>query len=127
MAWFAIIELVIKGLLLLAGAIGVTRAFTGQPLIYAAGDSSGGGNAAQAQPDRVTSLPPSVARNQAAQATASQWAANPWLWGAVGVSAFGLTFLVRQTRGLGRDLGSATKSTRSALKEDLDELKGDPD
>jgi hypothetical protein len=127
--WLPIIDLIIKGILFIAGAIGVTRAFTGQPLVYAAGNAGGsGGNATTpASPDMVTSLPPAQAAQKAQQANAQNWAANPWLWAAVGVGAFGLTFLVRQTRGLGRDIGSAARTTRGALKEDLDELKGDPD
>jgi hypothetical protein len=129
--WLPIIELIVKGILFVAGAIGVARAFTGQPLVYAAGDASGGGSTSTPAPDRVTSLPPAqaqtIANRENAQRTAENWAANPWLWGAVAVAAFGFTFLVRQTRGLGRDVGSAVKNTRGALKEDLTELKGDPD
>lgn len=52
---------------------------------------------------------------------------NPWLWGAVGVAALFGTTAIRQTRGLGRDIGSGVKNTRSAFKEDLGELQSEPD
>lgn len=52
---------------------------------------------------------------------------NPWLWGAVGFAALFGTTAIRQTRGLGRDIGSGVKNTRSAFKEDLGELQSEPD
>lgn len=52
---------------------------------------------------------------------------NPWFWLAAGLFVFGATYLVRQTRGLARDVGSGVRSTRDAFKADLSELDMDPD
>jgi hypothetical protein len=115
--WLPIIELIIKGLFFAAGAIGLSNAFQNRPLLEIhdpfSGNNSQGTNKSDLQ---------GVVREEA-----KSWAANPWVWFGIAAAGFGLTFLVRQTRGLARDVGSGLRSTRRTLKEDLGDLNADPD
>jgi hypothetical protein len=110
MTWLPIVELIIKGLLFIGGAIGVANAISPKPIIDIRDVFDGPNDPAGAKREDTSAA-----------------LANPWLWFGIGVGAFGLTFLVRQSRGLARDLGSGVRSTRRALKEDIGELNDDPD
>lgn len=132
MAWGNIISLIIKALFTAFGAIGVARAFTGQPIVYAhelqavAGGSKGGASASPA-PGVLPSEPPAILEAKAKKENWIQYVTNPWFYGALAVAAIGGATFIRQTRGLGRDIGSGVRSTREAVKTDLRELNSDPD
>ncbi len=51
---------------------------------------------------------------------------NRWLCVWVAVAALTGSALLRQTRGLGRDIGSGVSTTREAVKTDFGELHSDP-